>query len=227
MNHIFRLEKKDSKLIGSFLPDHEIDVNWCPPPNRQPHFAQIASNKDANYNQNPSATNDNEPNQNAAADNQNSLVGSLSVNPNSMENARYQNSLQFDYNISQIFSPNMTINDPNRENNVQPPSISERLTEPQPRSFTSEYESIPSIENKDCEYLKLVMAFKRTLVLPDVFFSYDMAVCYCTLCLSNNGRNSLEGKVFPVSSQLDHNNIKKFQIFRLGSIQIKSHGYEC
>lgn len=173
--------------------DHEIDVNWCPS-NRQQNNAQSTSNKDPNYNQN-TATNDNEPNQNSAADNQNSLVGSLSVNPNSMENVRYQNSLQFDYNISQIFSSNMTINDQNRENNPPPVPGTDRTTETQPRSFTSEYESIPSIENKDCEYLKLVMAFKRTLVLPDVFFSYDMAVCYCSICLSNSGRNSLEGKM--------------------------------
>lgn len=167
-------------------------MNWCPS-NRQQNFPLSTLNKDPNFNQNM-ATNDNEPNQNSGAENQNSLVGSLSVNPNSMENARYQNNLQFDYNISQIFSSNMTINDPNRENNVQPSSGTDRAIETQPRSFVSEYESIPSIENKDCEYLKLVMAFKRTLVLPDVFFSYDMAICYCSQCLSNGGRNLLEGK---------------------------------
>lgn len=53
-------------------------------------------------------------------------------------------------------------------------------------SLQCEQESIPCIENKDCEYLKLVMGFKRTLVLPDVFFSYEMPVCYCLLCLSSS-----------------------------------------
>lgn len=61
-------------------------------------------------------------------------------------------------------------------------------------SMLSDFESIPNIENKDCEYLKLVMAFKRTLVLPDVFFSYDVPVCYCTLCASNGDRNLLKGR---------------------------------
>lgn len=133
-------------------------------------------------------SNDGELVQSASADNHNSLVGSLLVNPNSMENAR----LQHDYNISQMFSSNVTINDPNRESSVV--NEAERGADLQPRSITSEYESIPSLENKDCEYLKLVMAFKRTLVLPDVFFSYDMAVCYCAACLSS-GRNLLEGKI--------------------------------
>lgn len=53
-------------------------------------------------------------------------------------------------------------------------------------SLQCDQDSIPSIENKDCEYLKLVMGFKRTLVLPDVFFSYEMPVCYCPLCLSSS-----------------------------------------
>lgn len=134
-------------------------------------------------------SNDNESIQITSADNHNSLVGSLLMNPNSMENTR----LQHDYNISQMFSSNVLINDPNNRE-CTTVCDSERGAEVQPKSITSEYESIPSLENKDCEYLKLVMAFKRTLVLPDVFFSYDMAVCYCTACLSS-GRNLLEGKI--------------------------------
>lgn len=55
----------------------------------------------------------------------------------------------------------------------------------QPSSLQCDQESIPSIENKDCEYLKLVMGFKRTLVLPDVFFSYELPICYCPLCVSS------------------------------------------
>lgn len=105
--------------------------------------------------------------------------------------------LQFDYNLSQIFTSNMTINDQNKENNaVAAVNNADKSNEQQPKSISSEYESIPNIENKDCEYLKLVMSFKRTLVLPDVFFSYDIPVCYCVLCLSNCDRNSLEGKTF-------------------------------
>lgn len=50
------------------------------------------------------------------------------------------------------------------------------------------------VENEDCEYLKMVMGFKRTLVLPDVFFSYEMPVCYCLPCAS--------------SSRIDHSCVK-------------------
>lgn len=45
-------------------------------------------------------------------------------------------------------------------------------------------DSIPTVENKDCEYLKLVLGFKRTLVLPDVFFAYETPICYCASCVS-------------------------------------------
>lgn len=131
-------------------------------------------------------SNDNGLIQSVSADNHNSLVGSLLVNPNSMENAR----LQHDFNISQMFSSNVTITDPNRESSIV--NEVERAESQQPRNITTEYESIPCLENKDCDYLKLVMAFKRTLVLPDVFFSFDMAICYCASCLSS-GRNLLEG----------------------------------
>lgn len=161
--------------------DHEIEVNWCPPNRQQPFASQSTSYKDPNYNQ-VVVMNDNESNQNSG-DNQSSLISS---NPNLMENTRQ-------YNVCEAFSTTMTINDPNKESNSHATTASDRGSEAQPKSITSEYESIPSIENKDCEYLKLVMAFKRTLVLPDVFFSYDMAVCYCTLCLSYSGRNLLEG----------------------------------
>lgn len=37
-------------------------------------------------------------------------------------------------------------------------------------------------ENRDCEYRKMVNEFKKTLVLPDAFFSYDYPTCYCTDC---------------------------------------------
>lgn len=141
-----------------------------------------------------------------------------------MENAR----LQHDFNISQLISTNLMINDQNRECNTA--SDSERGAEIQPRSITSDFESIPSLENKDCEYLKLVMAFKRTLVLPDVFFSYDMAVCYCTACLSS-GRNLIEGKFEHLFFNFDFNTYSLIKYFiqivisiRLGTIQIESYG---
>lgn len=145
-----------------------------------------------------------EPNNNANLENYNSLLESLSVNPNSMENAR----LQFDYNISQIFTSNMTVNEQKRETNANNPTTSnDKHNDSQPRSIQSDFESIPCIENKDCEYLKLVIGFKRTLVLPDVFFTYDIPVCYCVLCLTGSGKNSLEGENWRL--------LKKFKILSL------------
>uniref|UniRef100_W8BLA2 Neuralized-like protein 4 n=1 Tax=Ceratitis capitata TaxID=7213 RepID=W8BLA2_CERCA len=44
-------------------------------------------------------------------------------------------------------------------------------------------QSIPSIERKDCEYLKLVQQFRASLVLPQSFFQpLTDPVCFCTHC---------------------------------------------
>lgn len=61
-------------------------------------------------------------------------------------------------------------------------------------SLTVDFDSIPTVENKDCEYLKLVLGFKQTLVLPDVFFAYDMPICYCLLCVSSTRSSILKGR---------------------------------
>lgn len=34
-----------------------------------------------------------------------------------------------------------------------------------------------------CDYLKLVMGFKRTLMLPEVFFTSDAPQCFCETCI--------------------------------------------
>lgn len=56
----------------------------------------------------------------------------------------------------------------------------------------SDYDSIPGgIENKDCEYMKLVSKFKKTLVLPDAFFASDLPCCYCETCTKG-------GRIYPI-----------------------------
>lgn len=52
--------------------------------------------------------------------------------------------------------------------------------------------SANSLFASDCEYLKLVSGFKRTLVIPDAFFLNVMPLCYCNGCLagSSNGGSS-------------------------------------
>lgn len=173
----------DSNYIYSATADNEIDINWCPQLNRPPPpFTQsTALYKDPNYNQITILT-DNESNQ-CTSDNHSDHL-------NSLENSRTQCN-----NSNETFPTTIAINDQNRERSAHSSTTIEHGSiDTQPRSMASEFESIPNIENKDCEYLKLVMTFKRTLVLPDVFFSYDMAICYCAMCLSNSGRNLLEGK---------------------------------
>lgn len=62
-------------------------------------------------------------------------------------------------------------------------------------TLANHQESVPvaSIENKDCAYLKLVMGFKRTLVIPDAFFLNEMPQCYCNDCLGAGGASVLKG----------------------------------
>lgn len=38
-----------------------------------------------------------------------------------------------------------------------------------------------------CDYLKLVMGFKRTLMLPEVFFTSDPPQCFCETCIGASG----------------------------------------
>lgn len=49
------------------------------------------------------------------------------------------------------------------------------------------------MENKDCDYLKLVMGFKRTLMLPDVFFTGDSFACYCDGCVPSLHNSAVKG----------------------------------
>ncbi|XP_043671711.1 neuralized-like protein 4 [Vespula pensylvanica] len=65
--------------------------------------------------------------------------------------------------------------------------------------------TIPSIQNislpctpgsissvtKKCEYLKACMRLKKSLVLPDEFFSLDDALCYCSACYKAEGDNTI------------------------------------
>lgn len=48
--------------------------------------------------------------------------------------------------------------------------------------------------SKPCEYLKLVVGFKRTLMLPDVFFTSDAPQCFCGC--SGNVSGSLKSKCY-------------------------------
>lgn len=65
-------------------------------------------------------------------------------------------------------------------------------------SLMSDFSSIPGgIENKDCEYMKLVLKFKKTLVLPDAFFATDLPCCYCDVCTKG-------GRVYPIKGSFTY-----------------------
>lgn len=60
----------------------------------------------------------------------------------------------------------------------------------------SDFESIPNIEIKDCEYLKLVCTFKTTLVLPDIFFQSNFPpLCFCHHCLGSCSYPQISSKL--------------------------------
>lgn len=66
------------------------------------------------------------------------------------------------------------------------------------------------VSNKPCDYLKLVVGFKRTLMLPDVFFTSDSPQCFCGCSGTVNG--SLKSKL-KVILWLIHNNTNVFSHF--------------
>lgn len=45
-------------------------------------------------------------------------------------------------------------------------------------------------QREPCDYFKLICGFKRTLVLPDEFFTEESPVCFCGTCASHLSRGS-------------------------------------
>ncbi|XP_038107546.1 neuralized-like protein 4 [Culex quinquefasciatus] len=69
-------------------------------------------------------------------------------------------------------------------------------------SISSAASVLSVAENKDCDYLKLVMGFKRTLMLPDVFFAGDSFGCFCEGCAPSLQGTMVSGWVrFKINQQ--------------------------
>lgn len=60
-------------------------------------------------------------------------------------------------------------------------------------TYNNTFSSLPTISTKDCDYLKLVMGFQRTLVIPDAFFVSDTPICYCRKCVTSECTSVLTG----------------------------------
>ncbi|XP_059607604.1 neuralized-like protein 4 isoform X2 [Phlebotomus argentipes] len=56
-------------------------------------------------------------------------------------------------------------------------------------------EALATTEARECEYRELVSDFKKTLVLPDAFFSYDHPTCYCLDCVPSAQASLVRGWV--------------------------------
>ncbi|XP_043280017.1 neuralized-like protein 4 isoform X2 [Venturia canescens] len=48
-----------------------------------------------------------------------------------------------------------------------------------------------TVPSKKCEYLKACMRLKKSLVLPDEFFSHDEVICYCNSCYKLEADNAI------------------------------------
>jgi len=72
------------------------------------------------------------------------------------------------------------------------------------QQLTSNQEGIEnmSTRNDDCDYLKLLIGFKRTLMLPDLYFlPNSLPTCFCDACCKPNSH--LKGWIrFPINQQV-------------------------
>lgn len=66
----------------------------------------------------------------------------------------------------------------------------------------AEEEQVNEVRNDDCEYLKLLIGFKRTLMLPDIYFlPNSLPNCFCESCCKPN--SLLKGWVsFKINQQI-------------------------
>lgn len=65
----------------------------------------------------------------------------------------------------------------------------------------------PPVENRDCEYLKLLIGFKRTLMLPDVYFIPNvLPTCYCENCHKTSGGVLKRWVRFAINQQITNPN---------------------
>lgn len=158
---------------------------------------------------------------------------------NCIQSMPYSNATPHDHNYSAQFDFNTNpMNTTNNENNAALASSTSthsncRDIESAIKSITSTFDSMVTIEKKDCEYSKLVISFKRTLVLPDIFFSFDTPACYCILCSSSTKeKNTLEGIFLRLDFHFSHPKVMWWPFVhivvfppshRLGTIQTKSY----
>lgn len=69
------------------------------------------------------------------------------------------------------------------------------------QTTSEDHNSLP--ENKDCANIKLMIGFKRTLMLPDVYFVADsLPICFCDQCHKPNSCSTKGWVRFVINQQI-------------------------
>ncbi|XP_076236666.1 neuralized E3 ubiquitin protein ligase 4 isoform X2 [Calliopsis andreniformis] len=89
--------------------------------------------------------------------------------------------------VDNFIDANATLSGQNTAPNHNAPSL-QML---QPLSLPSTPLETNIIPSKKCEYLKACMRLKKSLVLPDEFFSLDDVLCYCSACYKVEGDSAI------------------------------------
>ncbi|XP_055383561.1 neuralized-like protein 4 isoform X2 [Condylostylus longicornis] len=157
---------------------------------RENLFENLDNADDDNNNSNSNILNDSNLNNSSNLNVQQNLSNSAPISIQNQPSQQLSQQTQPFQHLGNLIDSNLesleTIED----------ELSRQLSETQIDSLStyrsySDFESIPSIEAKDCEYLKVVCGFKRTLVLPDAFFQLKPPICLCQNCYSVGANRSL------------------------------------
>ncbi len=100
---------------------------------------------------------------------------------------------------------NDQINNTTRNESIYSSQLQQNLQNQLNQNFNLN-QDYASTENKDCDYLKLLIGFKRTLMLPDVYFIPNcLPTCFCENCHKPSG--VLKRWVrFPINQQITNPN---------------------
>lgn len=102
----------------------------------------------------------------------------------------YQQYLQQGFQVTNCFSNNMLTT-------AAQQAISTHASMPSTPLATSNHITPPP--SKKCEYLKACVRLKKSLVLPDEFFSLDEILCYCSSCFKIDGDSAICKKGEPLA----------------------------
>ena len=96
---------------------------------------------------------------------------------------------------------NDQINNTTRNESIYNNSQQQQLNNQNHQTTSEDHNSLP--ENKDCANIKLMIGFKRTLMLPDVYFVADsLPMCFCDQCHKQNSCSTKGWVRFVINQQI-------------------------